>query len=400
MFGARRKPESQSEDEMLMDALGDLATRQDKAGRARRRLGRHLLPAWLEGRVVVGILILVAVVVEEGVRREDREFYATVTSAIGQVMVQDSPSAAGAPPQANQQLADNAVVTTGPQSTATLEFPDGSVTTLDQNTVYGVRLLEYSRGGAWRGRSFTLAAGRVWSTVGPYFGRNSRMRIYTPSAVASVRGTRYAVSVDPGTQITTVQTNEGYVTTEGFTGQALWVGQGGQSSVGYGQVPAQPGWMTADATAAFGQPALSKPIRPRSWVDTALLAVTQTLDGPLTILGIGKCSWGVGSADFARRTAAMEGLRYIMQFMEGHERYPEFVNPATLRELSIPDRDAQRILKSFDGAALLRFMPAEGGRSYRILVRARDRKRTLFVLEPTGITTVKPDDEGAYLPAE
>jgi hypothetical protein len=400
VFGSKRKVKAQSEDEMLMDALGELATHQDRNARARRRLGKHLLPAWLEGRVVVGILILAAVVVEEGVRREDREFYATVTSSAGQVMVQASPDAPATTPQPNQRLANSAVVTTGAQSTATLEFPDGSVTTLDQNTVFGVRMLEYSRGGAWRGRSFYLFMGRVWSRVGPNFGRDSQMKVYTPSAVAAVRGTQYAVTVDPGTQTTTVQTNEGYVTTEGFSGQALWVGQGGQSSVGYGAPPAQPSWMAADATSTFGQAALNKPIKPRSWLDTTLLAITQTLDAPLTILGIGKCSWGVGSADYARRTAAMEGLRYIMQFMEGHERYPGFVNPATLRELSIPDRDAQRILKNFDGGALLKFMPWEGGRGYRILVRARDKQRTLFCLEPTGITTVKPQDEGAYLPAQ
>jgi hypothetical protein len=398
MFGAKRKKQPQDDDAMLMDALGELAAHQDRTARAHRRLGKRLLPAWLEGRVVIGVLVVLAVVVEEGVRREDREFFATLTSAIGQVSVQDSPSTPASAPQPNQRLADNAIVSTGPQSTATLEFPDGSVTTLDQNTVYGVRLLEYSRGGAWRGRSFYLAMGRAWSTVGPYFGQDSQMKVYTPSAVAAVRGTQYAVSFDPASQTTTVQTNEGYVTTEGFSGQALWVGQGGQSSVGYGAPPAQPSWMPVEITSTFGQAALNKPIKPRTWLDTTLLAITQTLDAPLTILGIGKCSWGVGSADFARRTAAMEGLRYIMQFMEGHERYPGFVNPATLRELSIPDRDAQRILKNFDGGALLKFVPWEGGRSYRIVVRARDKRRTMLVLEPTGITTVKPQDESSYLP--
>jgi len=286
-------------------------------------------------------------------------------------------------------LEDRSVVRTGPSAYAVIEFPDDSVSTLDQNTEFVVKLMEYSRGGRWRARSLYLRCGRMWSTVGPFFGQESEMRVYTPSAVAAVRGTQYAVTYDPGRRLTSVSCNDGYVSTEGFNGVGTWVGQGGETAVPYGSGPARPEWMQVQTRQTYGQNALARAAKPPSWVTTAELSITQLLDAPLSMLGIGKCSWATGSADYARRGACVESLRRIQTFMEGFgERYPLFVNPATLEELpSLAPEDALRILKNFDGAALLRYEPMEG-RTYRITVRARDKKRTVYTLVPSGITRV------------
>lgn len=390
LFGRKKREKPRSQEEMFQGAIGDLAVDLDKKDKRRKKRQRKLLlPAWLDRRILIGLAVILVIIIADAVRRENQEFIATLTGYSGQVTVQETGGAFPTPPVQNQQLVDDMVVNTGQGSYATIEFPDGSVTTLDQNTQFVVKLMEYSRGGRWRARSFMLVAGRVWSNVGPNFGEKSEMKVYTPTSVAAVRGTQYAVSYDSKKQLTTIQCNDGYVTAEGFTGQDLWVGQGGETSVEYGQAPAQPEWMKAEAKQTFAQDILNRPIPPELWIKTAELTLTQLLDAPLSILGIGKCSWAVGSADFARRTAAMEQLRRLAQFMEGYPRYPHFVNPATLEPLTIPREDAKRMLKAFHGSALLKYQPMQGLRSYRMTVQARDKRRTTFVLTPTGIQQVE-----------
>lgn len=395
MFGRKKKvSKAQTDEEMLLEALGQMEVQETKRAkmRGKRFSARAWLPAWLEGRVVAGILVILVIIIADGVRRENEEFVATLTGITGTVTVAQTEEAPAVPATINQKLVDDMVVRTGAASSATIEFPDGSASTLDQNSALLIKLMEYSRAGRWRTRSFYLLAGRMWSNVGQYFGPQSEMKIHTPSAVAAVRGTQYAVSYDPAKNQTIIQCNDGYVTAEGFTGQSLWVGQGGQSVVGYGAPPSAPDWMSPEAKQSFAQEAMYKVARPPSWIKTAELTVTQIFDAPLSILGIGKCSWARGAADFARLSAAMTGLRYIMQFMEGYERYPAFVNPATLEELSIPYKEARRILLNFDGEALAKY-ECLSGRSYRITVRARDKRRTTFIMTPTGIERVKPESQ-------
>lgn len=389
-WGKKKPSKPTSEEEMFQDALGDLAVDLDKKDRRRKKRQRgSRLPAWLDRRLLIGLAVIVVIIIADGVRRENQEFKATLTSFSGQVTVQPDERAAAAHATPNHVLEDRAIVSTGPASYAVIEFPDGSTMTLDQETQLVVRLMEYSRGGRWRSRSFYLAVGRMWARVGPNFGEKSEMKVYTPSAVAAVRGTQYAVSYDSRARSTGIMCNDGYVTAEGFRGAGTWVGQGGQTVVPYGAPPETPDWMAPEARQTFAQTDLNKPIPPELWVKTFTLTVTQTLDAPLSILGIGKCSWAVGSADFARRTAALEQLRRIMALIEGYPRYPEFINPATLEGLDIPYDEARRILKAFHGDALLRYEPGDGGRTYRIIAEARDKRRTRYLLTPTGIQRVE-----------
>jgi len=388
----RKKPEKpKTEDEQFAEAIGDLAVDLDrKEQRRRRRRRRVMLPAWLDRRVLMLLAIIFMIILTDAVRRENAEFTATLIDFGGAVSVRPRENAAAAPAQANQDVTDGMVVSTGPQSYASLEFPDGSVTNLGPESVLIVRLLEYSRGGRWRVRSLVLEMGRMWSTVGPNFGEGSEMKVFTPSAVAAVRGTQYAVTHDIRKRKTNVLCTDGYVEVQGFTGTGTWVGQGAESEIGYGTPPRAPSWMSDEERRTFQMQAiLNRPIPPEHWLKVAELTMTQALDAPLSILGIGQCSWAVGSADFARRTAAQEQLRRLMQFLEGHEKYPLFVNPMTLAELSIPYDEATRMLRAFNGNSILRYDCLAQGRSYRMVVEARDKKRSRYVLTPIGISKVE-----------
>jgi len=382
----RKAAKPQTNDELLAEAVAQLGRNEARKRKRRRFMGLHL-PYWLDRRVLVGLGAILLLVLADAVRRENEEFRATLTGIGGYVRIQKSETASIETPKLNQSLSDAAVVHTGPGSHAVLEFVDGSVVTLGENTVYVVRLMEYSRGGAWRSRAFLLRVGRMWANVGPNFGDRSEMRVYTPSAVAAVRGTRFAVRYDPEKRRTLIACNEGYVQAAGFTGPAAWVQQGAAGEVDYGQPARMPRWMRGQEAQSFLQTVLYKPIPPEEWIRTAELTLTQLLDAPLSILGIGQCSWAAGSADYARRAAAMEQLRRIMQLMEGQNKYPEFVDPATLAPLSVTYVEAGRMLKAFHCAGLASYECLAQGRSYRITAQARDKRRTRFTLTPTGITS-------------
>lgn len=390
MLGSRRKAKKPlSDDEYLAQAIADAEAELDLKERKRRRRYHRLLPAWLDRRLLWVVAAILCVLLADGVRRENQEFTARLTTLEGQVGIMTGVGGGRVAGVAGQLLEDGSVVTTGPSSWAAIEFPDGSAVTLDYNTVFVVRLLEYSRGGRWRSRSFFLTAGRMWARVGENFGAKSEQRVHTPTAVAAVRGTQYAVIYDTRQRQTRIQCNDGYVTAEGFTGKGSWVGQGGETTVTYGRPPSTARWMKVGDKATFAQGILNRPIPPELWLKTAELTITQTLDAPLSILGIGKASWARGAADIARRTATMEQLRRIQQLLEGSETYPMIVNPATLEELRmISPAEAQRLLKAFDGNALVRYEALQGGRNYRITVRARDKKRTVYELTQAGVASV------------
>lgn len=386
LFGKRKKT-VETEEQMFAHALEDLAGDLDKRERKRRkRLHKILLPEWLDRRILIVLAVILVVILADAVRRENQEFQATLTDFSGQVSIQASEASAAQWAVVNQALVDDNVLTTSANSWATLEFPDGSVTTVAENSQLVVKLFEYSRGGRWRGRSMLLKFGRVWSNVGPNFGEKSEMKIHTPSAVAAVRGTQYSVGYDPKKRTTAVTCNDGYVQVDGFRGRPIYVSQGGQSNVTYGNPPEPPDWMSDEERRTFqAQAILNKPIPPELWIKTAELTLTQVLDAPLSILGIGKSTWAVGSADFARRTAAQEQLRRIMQFLEGYPTYPEFVNPLTLEELNIRYDEAARMLQAFNGASIMKYETVQDCKSYRMVVQARDKRRTMYELTPSGV---------------
>jgi hypothetical protein len=90
-------------------------------------------------------------------------------------------------------------VHTGPTGRAEILWPDGSVTRLDYLTVFSIVEIGESPS-TLRGRQ---TAGNTYSRVVEFTEAGSRFEIDTPSAVASVQGTEYAVFIDPN-EVTTV----------------------------------------------------------------------------------------------------------------------------------------------------------------------------------------------------
>ncbi len=396
MLSLFRKKKPQTEEEMLADAFAGVKTEQEKKARVRRKKYRRWWPEWLDRRVVIALFLILSAFIADGIRRENEEFYATVTKVYGTVQVLPTEGGTGQSLTVGAKLENRNVVRTGQRSQAVLEFPDGSVVTVGPNTHMVVKMLEYSRGGKWRGRSFFVKAGQIWARVSPRFGKQSEMRIYTPSSVAAVRGTTFSVYQGPQGYQSSIQCSDGAVQAIGFRGRRQWVQANTTATVTVGQSPEQPEALSQEARRYFNQADLTKPIPPEYWLKTLELTVTQLLDAPLTILGLGKSSWGVGSIDFARRTAALEQLRRLHVNLEGSSTYPEYVNPATLEQLGIPRKQARLILSAFHGDALELYRQLGDSRGFIVFARARDNKRTLHKLTAYGPGRATEDELEKY----
>lgn len=384
----RKKEKPKTDAEMLAQAFEEVEGKQKRRGMRKKR--GFLWRKYADSRILLVLAIIAIVLIADGVRRENMEFYATVSELSGAGTVTLAANEAPQPLALEQRIADGGEVSTGANCFASLDFPDGSVVTLGPSSQLVVELLEYHRGGMWRGRAFSLKAGHLWARVSPKFGEESRCKVHTPSSVAAVRGTRFYMFYDPNRSETTVCCNDGLVSVDGFRGRSAAVAGGGATSVTYGMEPAGVAAMDNQTRQSFAQPALGREVAPDSWLKRTTMKLTSILDLPLSLLGIGKSSWAIGAADFARTNAAMEAMRRLHQEIEGYATYPEFVDPFTLAELDYEREEARAILRNFDGRSIVRY--ERSGQGFVMYARARDRARTPFMLTAYGVEPITEGD--------
>ncbi len=392
LFAKKQKPKSDSD--ILLGALGGVKQRED---RKQRTMFRKMGGGWkrlLDTRLLIGLGIILALIIGDGVRRENREFEATLTQVTGQVWVQEAEGAGRAPAVLGEKLVDGNLVATGAASAAHLSFPDGSLIMVGPDSSLTVKLLEYNRGAAWRGRSFYLKTGFISAQVSANFGKQSEMKIYTPSSVAAVRGTVFYVYQARGGDESQIACADGEVRVRGFTGQPVTLVQKAVTDVRRGQPPNRPTWMNAQQQASLLDSWLWRPPPGASKLQKFEFGVNQFLNAPLNILGIGKCGWAVGAVDSARRSAAMVALRRLQGHLEGFASYPLYINPATLEELNLPLRDRQQVLNNLYGDAIDQYVP-QGGRDYLVYARARDKARTAFKLTSYGVDFCTAEEAAA-----
>ena len=392
LFGKKQKPKSDSD--ILLAALGGV---KKSEARKKRTMFRKMGGGWkrfLNARILIGVGIILALIIADGVRRENKEFEATLTQMNGPVSVQEAEGAALSPAVLGTKLVDGNVVVTGALGSAHLSFPDGSLLLVGADSSLAVKLLEYNRGAAWRGRSFYLKNGFVSAQVSPHFGQQSELKVYTPSSVAAVRGTVFYVYQARGGDDSQIACAEGAVRVRGFTGEPLTVVTKAVVDVRRGQPPNKPAWMTPQQQSSLLDSWLWRPPAGASTLQKLEFGVNQFLNAPLNILGIGKCGWAVGAVDSARRSAAMVALRRLQGALEGFTSYPIYVNPATLEELNLPPRDRGQILDNLYGNAIDRYLP-QSGRDYLVYARARDKARTAFKLTSYGVEFCTAEEAAA-----
>jgi hypothetical protein len=96
----------------------------------------------------------------------------------------------------NQQLNVGAELTTGDNSRVDVKFADGSIVSLDANSILKLDTLSMYSGGGMVDTKLRLQQGNVDVEANPKHEQGHQMQIITPSAVAAVRGTKFRVSAD------------------------------------------------------------------------------------------------------------------------------------------------------------------------------------------------------------
>jgi hypothetical protein len=182
--------------------------------------------------------------------RSDVLRVATLTQVQGGVDILIADGSTWQPVEVGAQIEAGTRVRTGCDATAQLAFFDGSTTDLASDTeVFIVQMISLKKA---EGKVIILQqrAGQTYHRVQPLLDADSRFEVETPSAVASVRGTEFALDVgaDGATQVVVV---EGLVNVEAQ--EITIVVEAGQGTVARPQQPPDP-----------AQPAATLPARVES----------------------------------------------------------------------------------------------------------------------------------------
>ena len=128
---------------------------------------------------------------------------------------------------------------TGPNSTVSLEFGDGSRVLLQADSELRMEALNAYGPTRFVNTRIRLQQGRLESQVTPRTESGPRYEILTPAAASTVRGTRYRIGMDPATDTARTEVVEGVVAFRG--GQTTrTVNQGFGTLAEIGQAPLLP----------------------------------------------------------------------------------------------------------------------------------------------------------------
>ena len=136
-----------------------------------------------------------------------------------------------------QQLSMGSALETAAKSTLHIRFADGSIVTMQPNSTLKLDALSMYGGGGMVDTKLRLQQGGVAIKANPQHVPGNTMQIFTPTAVAAVRGTDFRLSAEP--KITRQETLQGKVGLLS-AGQEVQVSKGFGSLSTDGQAPSAP----------------------------------------------------------------------------------------------------------------------------------------------------------------
>ena len=130
---------------------------------------------------------------------------------------------------------------TGPGSTVSLEFGDGSRVLLQADSELRMEALNAYGPTRFVNTRIRLQQGRLESQVTPRADSGPRYEISTPAAASTVRGTRYRIGMDPATDTARTEVVEGVVAFRGVqTTRTVHQGFGALAEIGQAPLPPTP----------------------------------------------------------------------------------------------------------------------------------------------------------------
>jgi hypothetical protein len=161
---------------------------------------------------------------------EITEQRATIKNIIGQVEVSAGGSAKWRPARVSMPVTMGYDIRTFVESSVDIELENGTLIKIGENTVATLsKLLQDGSGGA-SSTSLKIGTGKIWANVKKLANAKSEFEFETPTAVASIRGTRLGINVDAGG--TAIDVFEGLVQVrEKSTGKTVNVPTKGRATV-------------------------------------------------------------------------------------------------------------------------------------------------------------------------
>lgn len=122
-----------------------------------------------------------------------------------------------------QKLSAGATLVTADKSKLNIKFADGSVVSMQPNSILKLDTLSIYSGGAMVDTTLRLQQGKLETEANPAHVLGNKMQIVTPTAVAAVRGTKFRVS-----------TSETAITQETLEGKVALIAAGDEVAVDQG----------------------------------------------------------------------------------------------------------------------------------------------------------------------
>lgn len=172
----------------------------------------------IQSFIIAGALLPLSVAGADNTQQQR----ATIKNIIGQVEVSSTGQAKWRPARVEMYVSMGNDVRTFVESSADLQLESGTVIKIGENTVMTVSKLLQGSGDGAANTGMKVGTGKIWANVKKLTNANSTFEVETPTAVASIRGTRLGVSVDA--QGTAVDVYEGLVMVrEKSTGKSVSV---------------------------------------------------------------------------------------------------------------------------------------------------------------------------------
>jgi hypothetical protein len=173
------------------------------------------------------------------------EPYVIVDSLVGKTEVQRAGKQLWQPCVKKMKLYNNDIIHVLPLGLARLAWPDGTVSYLHQNTQMLINMIQNNDQRNKILNHATIFFGAVFFLVKKIAPRgiidDSHLKVYTPTAVLSIRGTSFLTSVDEQTGLTKVKVITGTVQVRNILkNTALFLGSPFQSTIALKEDPSAP----------------------------------------------------------------------------------------------------------------------------------------------------------------
>lgn len=185
---------------------------------------------------LLGLFILGLV----GLAMASSDISATITTLQGKVEIKKAGTYKWVFAKEKAKLHNNDMLRTYKASKAELRYDDGSALVVRENSQI---LLNHSASGdrRWKSKYVTTFFGAIFFLVQEALPKSYMNRVYTPTAVVSIRGTSFGVGVDPKTGLTDVEVVNGTVLVRNILmDQEHFVKAGTKTQVALNRAPTAP----------------------------------------------------------------------------------------------------------------------------------------------------------------